>query len=100
MQNIGIARKNIIVDIGLGFGKTTEHNFELMRHLKDFKGLQHPLLVGHSRKSFLQNFNENTDETTATISTFLALNGANILRTHDVKRNKNAIEIAKRLKQR
>lgn len=82
----------VIADIGIGFGKTPEQNFELVSRAGEFKSLGVPLLVGHSRKSFLSktfDFSQNElDEATCTISSKLILDDVNILRIHDVKRHK------------
>jgi dihydropteroate synthase len=81
--------KNIIIDPGIGFGKNGDHNFELLKRLEDFKSLGFPILVGLSRKSFLGNLlqlkiNER-DTATVIAETAAVLNGARIIRTHNVK---------------
>jgi dihydropteroate synthase len=86
-QKMGI--KNIIIDPGIGFAKTTEHNFELLKRLEDFKCLGFPLLTGVSRKSFLGRLLElevnEREIPTAITETAAVLNGARIIRTHNVK---------------
>ncbi len=85
----GIARENIIVDPGIGFGKSLEHNREIFTSLNSFSGLGVPVLIGHSRKSYLGEVLNRTAEYrligTLATSAFLQLEGADILRVHDVK---------------
>jgi len=81
--------KDIVIDLGFGFGKTIQHNFELLRNLSVFKMLNSPILLGISRKSFIYktlniSVEDSLNGTTALHSTGL-LNGASILRVHDVK---------------
>ena len=88
--------KDIIIDPGFGFGKTIQHNFELLRNLSVFKMLNCPILLGISRKSFIYktlnvSVEDSLNGTTALHSAGL-LNGATILRVHDVK---EAIETIK-----
>lgn len=91
----------VIADIGIGFGKTVEQNFELLNRAKEFKSLGVPLLVGHSRKSFLfKTFDftrDELDEATTAISTQLISSGVNILRIHDVRRHKLALNVISKL---
>jgi dihydropteroate synthase len=86
-QKVGI--KNIIIDPGIGFAKTSEHNIELLRRLEDFKCLGFPIMAGVSRKSFLGKLTdlEVTERDTPTViaETAAILNGARIIRTHNVK---------------
>jgi len=92
----GIARERLIVDPGIGFGKTAEHNLQLIRRLADFAGLGLPLLVGPSRKSFIRRLVKPAGEpdiapdqpvvetgTQAAVAA-CAFNGAHIVRVHDV----------------
>ena len=93
-EKVGI--DNIILDIGFGFAKTTEQNFELLKNLKEFQSLQKPMLIGISRKSSIYKSLEITAEEalngTTVLNTIGILNGANILRVHDVK---EAVEVIK-----
>lgn len=86
LHDLGV--KDIIADPGFGFGKTLEHNYELMAHLEDFHELDCPLLVGISRKSMIYKLVGGTPQTALGGTTALhlyALNkGAHILRVHDV----------------
>jgi dihydropteroate synthase len=108
----GIARSNMVVDPGIGFGKTVEHNLELVRSLHRFAGLDLPVLIGPSRKAFirklladdnhLENENNCTHEavetgTQAILSTAI-LNGAHIVRVHDVARARATATIIDALK--
>nr|MBK9652791.1 dihydropteroate synthase [Bacteroidota bacterium] len=81
--------KDIIIDPGLGFGKKIEHNFQLLNHLKDFQILDLPVLIGISRKSMIwKSLNITPDEAlngTIALNMAALINGANILRVHDVK---------------
>jgi len=94
-QKAGIHQ--IIIDPGIGFGKTLEHNLQILRHLDAFTTLGHPLLVGPSRKSFIGTItgrpaNERLEGTIAAM-TVAIMNGANIVRVHDVKECKRAIQV-------
>lgn len=90
--------KDIIIDPGIGFGKTTEHNLKILKNLDKFKELNCPILVGPSRKSFIGNItglpvNERLEGTIAAISIAI-MNGANIVRVHDVKECRRAVMVA------
>lgn len=89
--------KDIIVDPGFGFGKTIAHNFQLLRELKFFQQLQKPLLVGLSRKGTVYKTLSTTADKalngTTVLHTMALLNSANILRVHDVKEAKEAIDL-------
>lgn len=97
----GIDINKIIVDPGIGFGKTLEHNLEILKKLKEFKTLGLPILVGTSRKSFIGKIlNAQPKETLfGTISSCIlaSLNGANILRVHDVRAVRDALKISDRV---
>lgn len=87
--SMGVKRNSIIIDPGIGFGKTTEHNYEIIRKLSELKELELPILIGTSRKSFIGNtlglgVNERLEGTLATI-TMSIMNGADMVRVHDVK---------------
>jgi len=89
-ENSGISPDKIIIDPGIGFGKTVAHNLEILRRLAEFKSLGKPILIGTSRKSFIGkilNINDPKDRiegTSATMAIAIA-NGADILRVHDVR---------------
>ena len=87
----GIAPERIIIDPGIGFGKTTEHNLQLLKRLSEFQTLNRPLLIGTSRKAFIGNIldvpvTERVEGTAATVCWAIA-HGADIVRVHDVKAN-------------
>lgn len=95
--------KDIIVDPGFGFGKTLEHNYELMNHLEDFAVFNLPLLVGISRKSMIYKLTGGTPQTslngTTALNTISLVKGAHILRVHDVKAAAEAKQIYMAMKQ-
>ncbi len=92
---------DIIIDPGFGFSKTTDQNYELMSHLKEFKTFDLPLLVGISRKSMIYRFLGGTPADslngTVVLNTYSLLNGAHILRVHDVKEAVEAVKIVNKL---
>ncbi|MFA5328724.1 MAG: dihydropteroate synthase [Prolixibacteraceae bacterium] len=89
--------KDVIIDPGFGFGKTLEHNYELLNRLDSFKVFQLPLLVGVSRKSMIyQLLGAKPDEAlngTTVVNTLALMGGADILRVHDVREAAEAIRI-------
>ncbi len=94
--------RDIILDPGFGFGKTTEQNFELLRRLGDFSVAGLPVLAGFSRKSLIcKTLGINPDEAlngTTVLNTAALLNGCDILRVHDVKEAVQAIKLVEKLK--
>jgi len=92
---------DIIIDPGFGFGKTLEHNYKLMSKLNSFKIIDLPILVGISRKSMISKLLkisvEETLNGTTILNTVALLNGANILRVHDVKEAKQAVALISKL---
>jgi len=87
----------VVIDVGFGFGKTLEHNYQLLKDLSLFKNLDVPVLAGISRKSMLYkplhiSAKEALNATTSA-NTIALLNGANILRVHDVKQAIEAVKI-------
>ena len=105
-ESVKIAReagiKQIITDVGIGFGKTLNHNLTLIKNLVKFKELGYPILMGLSRKSFIDKIFstpvEDREEGTIAANTVSILNGANIIRVHDVLENKRAARVADKLK--
>lgn len=101
-QQCRFARQNgidqIIVDPGIGFGKRPEDNYELIRRLGEFKALGYPVLLGASRKSYIGYGlkNAQADRKIASITSALhgILNGASIVRVHDVEETRQAIQMA------
>ena len=100
LRDLGV--KDIILDPGFGFGKTLEHNYELMNHLEEFALFELPLLVGISRKSMIYKLLETTPEEalngTTALNTIALLKGAHILRVHDVKAAHEAVTIVGKMK--
>lgn len=92
---------DIILDPGFGFAKNVEQNYELMSSLKFFENFDLPLLVGISRKSMITKFLDvdtlDALNATTVLNTFALLNGANILRVHDVKEAVEAVKIVQKL---
>lgn len=98
----GIKRERIIVDPGLGFGKSVAHNLTILKHLERFNELGCPVLIGHSRKSFLGKLldlevNER-DQATAILSGLCVMQGAAIIRVHDVASTVQAVKLAEALR--
>ena len=96
-RKAGLRKESIMLDPGIGFGKTTEHNLLLIRELKEFKKLGYPVLMGPSRKSFIGKIlnlpaGERVEGTLAAVSACV-LNGASAVRVHDVKETVRAVRI-------
>jgi dihydropteroate synthase len=100
LQSAGV--KDIIIDPGFGFGKTIKHNFELLRHLNIFGIAGLPVLVGVSRKSMIwRTLDISPDESlngTSVLNTVALMNGADILRVHDVKEAVEAVKLVAKIK--
>lgn len=95
----GVKEEKIIIDPGIGFGKTVGHNLEILNRLGAFKALGRPICVGASRKSFIGkvlNLEDPGDRLTGTIasSAIAVMNGANLLRVHDVRHGRSAASMA------
>ncbi len=91
----------IIIDPGIGFGKTLEHNLSLIKHLGEFRSLGRPILIGTSRKGFIgaildRPVNERIFGTAASVA-LAVRNGANIVRVHDVRAMKQTVMVADRI---
>jgi dihydropteroate synthase len=101
-QDAGIAAQSIIIDPGIGFGKTLEHNLELLRGLPVLAALGQPLLVGVSRKTFigkiLDALPEQRLEGSLAAAVAAVLAGANLLRVHDVAETRKAVQVADALR--
>ncbi len=95
LTSAGIDPAQICLDPGIGFGKTYQHNLELLARCGQFHQLGCPLLVGHSRKGFLAKMlgDEEADRTAATIAVSLALavQGIQVIRVHDVREVRSAL---------
>ena len=95
LRSLGV--NDLIIDVGFGFGKTIQQNYILLKNLSLFKSLEVPILTGVSRKSMLYKMIDATAQealnVTTVANTIALLNGANILRVHDVKETIEAIKI-------
>lgn len=93
----GISKQNIIIDPGIGFGKTQEHNLELIKRAEEFKSIGVALLVGVSRKSVISNVLNvsplQRDDATLALNSYLATKGVNILRVHNVESHTLAFKV-------
>jgi dihydropteroate synthase len=96
-RKAGISEDQIIVDPGFGFGKSIEHNYQMLAHLEEFHKLNVPVLAGMSRKSMIGNLLQRTiDQRLAgniAVATVAAQKGAQIIRVHDVKETVDAVKI-------
>ncbi len=97
----GIDRQKIIIDPGIGFGKRLEHNLTLLANIEEFYELGRPVMVGHSRKSFMKTLLnlqvDQRDMTTVALSGYLANKGVHIVRVHEVGDTRNSLELIRRL---
>ena len=100
LRDLGV--KDIIIDPGFGFGKTLEHNYELMNHLEEFVLFELPILVGISRKSMIYKLLDITPEEaltgTTALNTIALQKGAHILRVHDVREAVETVKIVQKMK--
>lgn len=100
-KSYGITDDKIILDPGIGFGKSLDQNFIILKNINIFCDLGYPILIGTSRKSFLTKIlNTNSNdviEGTIASSLFCILNGASILRVHDVKEIKRSVQIFEKI---
>ena len=95
----GVSEERIIYDLGIGFGKTYEHNIELLKHIDRFQDLDLPQLLAVSRKSFIGTalHEDDPDERlfgTVGVSVYAAMHGVEMARVHDVKENLDAVRMA------
>ena len=102
-QDNGISRSSLLVDPGIGFGKTVNNNLEILRRLGQFKGLGFPVVVGLSRKSFIGRIlgdipPQERFSGSVAAGIWAAQNGADILRVHDVKETVRALKILRAIK--
>lgn len=98
----GVSPKNIILDPGIGFGKTFEGNLEIIKKLCEFKKLEYPILIGASRKGFIGNILGTPPldrlEGNLAVAVISAYNGASIIRVHEVKETVRALKVADSVK--
>jgi len=99
--SLGLKRENIILDVGIGFGKTLQHNIALIQNMVNFKRFEVPILIGASRKSLIDEIVPTPIEErlagTLAIHLKAIEGGANIIRCHDVKEHVQAIKVWKAL---
>jgi dihydropteroate synthase len=102
----GVSQERLVLDPGLGFAKTSDHNWSLLAHLEALHDLGQPVLVGASRKSFLgalladehgPRLALERDDASTALATLIALAGAWCVRTHDVRRSLDAVKVAARI---
>ena len=101
MTSNGILKNNIILDPGIGFGKTVEHNFTIIRELNRIVDLGFPVLTGPSRKSFIGHTlnlppEERIEGTTAAVTAAI-MNGSRLVRVHDVKKIRRVVKITENI---
>jgi dihydropteroate synthase len=102
-RQTGISEDKIIIDPGIGFGKTFDHNLGIIKHLHEFRFLEKPILIGLSRKAFIGKilgdvpYTERPEGTAAAVAISI-INGANIIRVHDVKEMVKVAKIADAIK--
>ncbi len=97
LEGVGVASEAIAVDPGVGFGKTPDHNLALLRHLDQIAALGHPVVVGVSRKSFLERLGGGATEDrlsgSIAAATFAVTKGAHVVRVHDVRETVRAVRV-------
>ncbi len=99
----GVSEDKIIIDPGMGFGKTFDHNLEIINNLREFTFLEKPILIGPSRKAFIGKIlgdapaTERLEGTAAAVAISI-MNGANIIRVHDVKEMVKVAKVADAVK--
>lgn len=102
LRELGLRKKNIILDPGFGFSKTTEQNYELMSDLDKFRVLDYPLYVGISRKSMIYRYFGTTPAEalngTTVLNTYALLHGAHFIRVHDVREAWEAMKMVQEIK--
>jgi dihydropteroate synthase len=95
LEAAGIARECVMLDPGIGFGKTAEHNLDILSHVARFRALGRPVAIGHSRKRFLKRIlGRPVDERTfgtVGISVALAMQSTDLIRVHDVAATRDAL---------
>lgn len=101
LENAGISKRRLILDPGIGFGKTPRQSWDILAAIHTLRELGVPLLVGHSRKSFLKTITqappEERDMETRTISLSLAQRGVSYLRVHDISGHSRSLRTLKQL---
>ena len=102
VEKNGVSRDRLIIDPGIGFGKTRQHNLTILKHLDRFSELSLPVLLGHSRKRFLGDITGldagHRDLPTAVVSALTANRGIALVRVHDVAATRQALLIAEAIR--
>ncbi len=98
LERAGVERERVVLDVGIGFGKTVEHNLQLLAQLHGFTRLHRPLLLGVSRKSFIPKVSGESDDADRLAGSLAcacwgAHQGVNIVRTHDVAATRQALRL-------
>jgi dihydropteroate synthase len=99
LEEAGVDRDKVVIDPGIGFGKTFEHNLQLLRRVREFTSLGRPVLVGTSRKSFLGTITGEDEPSQRVIESLSAgvlavSGGCRLLRVHDVAETQRAVQVA------
>lgn len=98
-ESVGLSRSSIILDPGIGFGKSLNDNYKIINNIREFKHFDLPIMIGCSRKSFLQFHDDNAENrlTGSIVSLIMSVsNGVNLVRVHDIEETIKAIEIYNR----
>jgi dihydropteroate synthase len=103
LEQAGIARDRVVLDPGVGFGKTAQHNLQILSHIEQFRDIGRPVLIGHSRKGFLKTLLGRPVEErlsgTIGVSVALTMQNTDILRVHDVQAVRDALVAWKTISQ-
>lgn len=95
LEQAGIARERVVIDPGIGFGKTAQHNVDLLSNIATLRDLDRPVLIGHSRKRFLAKVLgrpvEERVSGTIGVAIAVAAQGADMIRVHDVRESRDAL---------
>ena len=101
LKSRGLPSNRIIIDPGIGFGKSINDNFEIIKRIDEFKSLGVPILMGVSRKSFIHKSFElpkdKLDDATLAYNSYLISKNINILRVHEVKKHKQFVNYLSKL---
>jgi dihydropteroate synthase len=100
----GLEEQNLLIDPGIGFGKTMAHNLTLLRELEAFRSLGRPIVVGASRKRFLGELlgiedPRSRDRATASVTAMAVLAGAHVIRVHEIEGNREAASVARAVRE-
>jgi len=101
--DMGLSEENLLIDPGIGFGKTKDHNLALLRNLEAFRSLGRPIVVGTSRKRFIGEIlglddPQQRDTATAATTSLAVMSGAHVLRVHEIEGNREAAIMARAIR--